>query len=87
MSASCRSCGADIIWAVTSTGSRMPVDAQPVDGGNVLLTERGAPVSGNPPLATVVGKQAQPNLFGDDGPRYVSHFSTCPNADSHRRSH
>lgn len=78
----CRSCDAEVIWArSSSTGHLMPVDAQPVDGGNVLLST-GPGVR----IATVVGKKAQPNLFGDDGPRYTSHFATCPNADTHRRS-
>jgi hypothetical protein len=81
--ATCRSCGARIRWAVTPAGKRIPLDADPVDGGNVLLHE--APNPGEDPTATVVGKRVQPNLFGDDGPRYVSHFSTCPDAAAHRR--
>lgn len=79
----CRSCGAEVVWAVTEAGRRMPIDAQPVDGGNVILhpAERG-----QSPTATVVGKQPQPSLFGDDGPRYTSHFATCPNAAEHRKA-
>lgn len=78
----CRSCGAAVVWAVTGTGKRLPLDAEPVDGGNVLL----APAApGQTPLATVVGKRGQPSIFGDDGPRYTSHFATCPQADAHRR--
>jgi hypothetical protein len=81
----CGSCGAEITWTVTAIGKRMPVDAEPVDGGNVLLSgERTGP--DHLPLATVVGKRVQPGLFGDDSPRYVSHFSTCPHADEHRRT-
>lgn len=80
----CRSCGAAIIWAFTTTGKRMPVDAEPTDGGNVLLHPDA--VAGHDPVATVVGKHVQPSIFGDDGPRYVSHFSTCAHADDHRRT-
>lgn len=29
MSATCRSCGAAIVWAVTAAGKRMPLDAKP----------------------------------------------------------
>lgn len=76
----CRSCGAEIVWAYTPAGKRIPVDARPVDGGNVLLHR--AP--GQDPTATVIGKAVQPALFGDDSPRYVSHFATCPDADQHR---
>lgn len=77
----CRSCGAPIRWAVTATGKRIPLDPEPVDGGNVLLHE---PIDGGESIATVVGKAPAPSLFGDDAPRYVSHFATCPNADQHR---
>lgn len=33
----CRSCNAEIIWAVTATGKRMPVDAAPSANGNIHL--------------------------------------------------
>lgn len=78
----CRSCGARIRWVVTTAGKRIPLDEDPVDGGNVLLHEA---IDGREPIATVVGKSVGPSLFGDDGPRYVSHFATCPDADQHRR--
>jgi hypothetical protein len=81
----CRSCGAAIIWTRTAAGDKpMPVDAKPVDGGNVLLSR--GPAGIGTPTSTVVGKTIQPNLFGDDSPRYTSHFSTCPHADSHRKA-
>jgi hypothetical protein len=81
----CRSCGAAITWARTTTGKRMPVDAHPVDGGNVLLHP---PLTrGDEPTATVVGKRVQPSIFGDDSPRYTSHFATCKFADQHRKAH
>lgn len=79
----CRSCGAPVVWAVTVDGRRMPVDRDPVDGGNVLLAPSVEP--GGSPTATVVGKRVQETLFGDNGPRYVSHFATCPDANRHRR--
>lgn len=69
----CRSCGAEVFWAVTTSGKRMPVDAEPVQGteGNVYIVE------GDPPLA-VVGTHTE-------GPTYTSHFATCPQASQHRR--
>jgi hypothetical protein len=76
----CRSCGAEVVWAVTPGGKRMPVDPEPVVDGNVHLDRRQ-----NPPLAQVIG--SAPTLY-DEEPAdvYVSHFATCPNADRHRRS-
>jgi hypothetical protein len=68
----CRSCKAPIVWARHEfTRRAMPLDAEPVENGNVVL-------EGN--VARVVG----PNV-PVSGPRYVSHFATCPNAGEHRR--
>jgi hypothetical protein len=70
----CRSCKAPIIYAATTGGKTMPVDAEPVDDGNVLLrrtTYGGA-------VATVTTA----TLFSD--PLRKSHFATCPDADEWR---
>lgn len=72
----CRSCRRPVRWAVTPAGKRMPVDPEPVEGGNLLLA------LDDPPVARVVDPA---QLVIDDGQRFVSHFATCPNADEHRR--
>ena len=61
-------CKAAIIWAVTPRGKSMPVDAEPTEDGNVLLT-------GNV-VATVVDPAAPP-LGGWPEPLRTSHFATC----------
>jgi len=82
MSATCRSCGAEIVWARTeTTGRPMPIDVEPVDGGNVVLYE--APDTGEL-TAHVEGKGPHPVTWPTPL-RYVSHFTTCPNAAAHRR--
>jgi hypothetical protein len=48
----------------------MPIDGQPVAGGNIQLEVRGGQR-----VAVVVG-------HGEG--RYVSHFATCPNRNQHR---
>lgn len=69
MTATCRSCGAPIIWARTVNGKAMPLDAEPTDAGNVSL------VNG----VAYVGEQlALP-------PCYTSHFATCPDAPGWRK--
>lgn len=73
---SCRSCAAPIIWAVTTNGKFMPVDAYPTDDGNVEL------VDGTPPRAIVHG---QPPL-GLVGELRLPHHASCPQADQWRRS-
>lgn len=77
----CRSCQAPIVWAFTTSGKRIPLDPDPVDDGNVVLSAAVSP--GQAPTAIVL-PVGQPTL--DDDPRYVSHFATCPNADTHRRT-
>ncbi len=61
--AQCSSCGADILWAVTPTGNRMPLDPEP--SKRVVLGR----------------KTGQAHVMDT----YVPHFSTCPDADEHRR--
>ena len=76
----CSSCGAAVIWTTTHNGKRMPVDAEPVEDGNVRLRQEGDRV-----VAEYPGKE-HPGLFDDvDRARYVSHFATCPQAQSWRR--
>lgn len=73
---SCRSCNARIIWARTTGDRAMPVDAEPVDGGNIELTMQGHRV-----VATVTDA---PTLFGPA--LRTSHFATCPDADKWRET-
>jgi len=70
----CRSCKAPVVWVRTRAGKRMPVDPEPVEGGNIILSERDHAT----PLAVYV--EADPGVM-----RHVSHFATCPNADQHRK--
>lgn len=79
MTARCRSCQAEIVWAETERGKRMPVDAAPNPrNGSIVLRER----AGEAPLAIAgVPDEAFPGE-----PRYTSHFATCPEAARWRRA-
>ena len=75
----CRSCGALMIWAKNAkSGKPMPFDAEPdpeLTAGWVLVYRQ----SSSEVIATY---QADPA----PGARLrVPHFTTCPNADQHRR--
>ena len=71
----CKSCDAAILWAVSAvTGKRMPLDADPVPDGNLLLDAEGKIHVLTADAATVPGVK-----------RYVSHFATCPQADDWRK--
>lgn len=84
MGANCKSCSAEIRWAVTVNGKKIPIDWAPVANGNITLSER----EGLPPIAVMVTAQGdaflpalQPSA---EAPRYVSHFATCPAAAAYR---
>jgi hypothetical protein len=69
--ARCRSCNREIDWVKTRNGKNMPIDIGQRLGGNVVIGEDG--------VASVT--TPHPDLMG-----YVSHFTTCPDADEHRRN-
>jgi hypothetical protein len=73
---SCQYCGASIAWAKTLDGRAMPIDAEPVDMGNVQLLERG---DGSTMAVITV-----PALIAE-GQRYRSHFASCPRAAQARK--
>lgn len=81
----CRTCNAPIVWAETSNGKSMPVDAAPADDGNVLLYPR----PGGGAYATVLSVAdtalAIGGLFPDERTLRTSHFVTCPNAEEWRK--
>lgn len=80
--ARCRSCRAPILWAVTADGESMPVDPHPATNGNVLLTRQGGRL-----IAGVLSrKDAARKRATRAVPLHLSHFATCPNADTHRRT-
>lgn len=80
MGATCRTCQKPIIWTRTTKGKLMPVDPEPVSGGNVVLT------SGNDaPTSEVVGPKEAARRRDLGLLLHVSHFSTCASADEHRR--
>lgn len=77
----CRSCGAAIFWAVSVNSKLMPIDAEPVQDGNVLVNISRS----NPDKKTCVVLK-----HGVEKPKdrrlFRSHYQTCPNAKAHRRS-
>lgn len=74
--ARCRTCNAEIVWALTTNGRRIPLDVSPASNGNVALKPDGTcEVYSAAQLAS-----AQPRT-----PLRLSHFATCPDAHQHRR--
>jgi hypothetical protein len=79
----CRSCHAPILWAMTASGKRMPMDPDPVATGTFALTLDDPPTAIHAPATVPAGTVR----LGADGfpARFTSHFATCPNASQHRR--
>jgi hypothetical protein len=75
VSARCRSCNAEIIWAVTENGKRIPLDVAPAERPTGLFRLGAIVPDFNAPRAIAAGSE----------PVYLSHFVTCPNAAQHRR--
>lgn len=77
----CKSCDASIVWAVhTATGSLAPIDVEPTDGGNIILTTDELGVT----RYRVLTKLEAETYKGGDA--HLNHFVTCPDATSHRRA-
>ena len=66
----CRSCGAPVIWATTTRGKAMPVDADPVANGNLELSR--------------TGEQINVRVVKESAGTHVSHYVTCPHANQWR---
>lgn len=93
MAATCRSCGAPIVWARTPAGKRTPLDAKPekrvvIVVGDVdaegLEREGGAGtiVDGIIGCSGCADREDARAIVVD---AYVSHFATCPDAERFRQ--
>jgi hypothetical protein len=75
----CRDCQAPIMWVrFKTTGSLAPINREPVPTGNIVIKDNFAHT-----LSANLFEAGQDDLR--ELPRYVSHFSTCPNAKNRRR--
>lgn len=82
--ATCRSCDAPILWALTAAGNRIPIDYHPNPAGNVRLElVRSAHTSHTE--ATVLGPLEQAIATNDGTELYMPHHATCPHGDTWRK--
>jgi hypothetical protein len=65
----CRACQAPIRWAKTVNNKSIPLDPDPVLGGNIELVGE---------LACVLTKETVAARRIEGKPMYISHFATCP---------
>lgn len=74
----CRTCHADIVWCLTPVGRKMPINTWTSPGGGIMLED---PESDEPVIRFVRKGEEVP----EGTKRYVSHFSTCKDAKTHRK--
>lgn len=79
--AECRSCHAWVVWVITPKGKRMPLDAEPSVDGRFAFTG-GTVDDGRGPVPSVVYNKGDTSTR----PHFTSHYATCPEADSWRKS-
>lgn len=94
MTVACRSCGAEVWWAWTTGGKRMPVDATPDPEGMLVAVDSEGYVLADPLLDLAIehgqasqvtmARRAHRSMTGEVR-RWTSHFATCPNAEKHRK--
>ena len=85
--AACKSCEAPMIWATTERGNNMPLDEKPVNAPGPLGKPGVTPASLRG-LWVVVNGKTRPATEEDrklHRPMHTTHWSTCPNAEAHRR--
>lgn len=74
----CRGCGAQMIWAVTITGTNQPFDPEPdPEKGNRILVKRGE----DAPLALALSNLTEPAREAAERngvALYTPHHATCP---------
>ncbi len=73
----CRSCSAPVLWVTWASEKKMPIDTTPSPVGNVVVTHR--------QKENVLFVEKFDPALHENRKRYTSHFSTCPNADQHRK--
>lgn len=78
----CRSCSADIIWVVTSSGKKMPCNVLSDPNGKFYLFRTADRIE----AVHVNGTDARVARALARGDRtFESHFTTCPAAEHHRK--
>ena len=77
MSDACGSCGAPVLWKVNPKGKRVPIDPEPVLGGNVQL-------DGDHEIVYLTRLQRVTAMESGDL-MYQTHFVSCPDAVQWRK--
>jgi hypothetical protein len=66
-----------VIWRITDRQKRIPIDPEPVVGGNIELVGRDG--------VRFLKRDEVQELRVEGAMAYQSHFVSCPHAQEHRR--
>lgn len=77
----CKGCGAEIIWVKTFGGKSMPCDPEQI----IYWAKPGGRAKIVTPNGEIYSAELQGDLNKATGVGYISHFATCPQANSFRR--
>lgn len=80
----CKGCNAEILFATTDNGRKMPVDILPNNDGNVIITSR-LECGELEYFAHVLSPATAKSYDGDRTRLHMPHFVTCPKAQRFRR--
>lgn len=83
MSDHCSACPGRIVWTVTPTGARNPIDYAPSDEGNVLVMQ---PQGLGQMLSVTLSKEGLELARARGLPLHLSHWATCPEREKFKRS-
>lgn len=72
-----------MIWVLSPTGKRMPLDARPF--GVLIQSGVIGPNAANLTRYNTEDRGGELHAVKDAAGAYVSHFQTCPNAGQHTR--
>ena len=81
MSASCKACGAAIIWARTESGATMPLEREPVPEGMYRITVSTRIAAQPDTRAEFVPRERR----HDNAPLFIAHWARCPKAKEFRK--
>lgn len=78
----CSACKAALVWALTPTGAKAPVEEAVEPGGNVLMLR---PAGLDAPLAVVLSQAALEHARERGVPLHFNHFARCPEKEKFQR--
>lgn len=82
MSAACRACGIELLWAVSPNGKACPLVPEPREDGNVLVL---APTGLSKPLAVVLTGDLLQEARDAGVKLRLNHFADCPERGRFRK--